>query len=284
MTTDQIKELRRLLGEATPGTWIDMGDTEPWPGTVVATDGIGVTPVCIDPEADDRPADRAWIAAIHNAASDLLTAAEDREALHRFLRMAAKPADELHPDDPEIPEAIDGVSSQTRALLTAYVGAWRRETDSAIREANTAQADLAVLRIEHALHVELLAAARREREEARAENKGAAPLLAAEINALPIRVRTYIRDIETRCDPTGDIQTIASLTEQRDGLLLVLADTRAELAAYREQVTIPDHDWQHTIVEGRPAVRCARCGLGCNTEPRPVGPCFLVPALAGIGS
>jgi hypothetical protein len=53
-----------------------------------------------------------------------------------------------------------------------------------------------------------------------------APLLSAEINALPDRVRYYIHDIETRCDPSGDVQTIASLTEQRDGLLLALADAR----------------------------------------------------------
>ena len=78
LTPEDIKELRRLLSEATAGTWIDMGDTEPWPGTVIATtvpDG-GVTPVCIDPEADDRPADRACIAALHNAAPALLDAAD----------------------------------------------------------------------------------------------------------------------------------------------------------------------------------------------------------------
>lgn len=63
-----------------------------------------------------------------------------------------------------------------------------------------------------------------------AEYRGA-PLLAAEINALPIRVRIYIRDIETRCDPTGDIQTIASLTEQRDGLVLRLRELEDMLVA-----------------------------------------------------
>ena len=78
LTPEDIKDLRRKLSEATPGLWIDMGDTEPWPGTVIATtvpDG-GVTPVCIDPEADDRPADRACIAALHNAAPALLDAAD----------------------------------------------------------------------------------------------------------------------------------------------------------------------------------------------------------------
>jgi hypothetical protein len=36
---------------------------------------------------------------------------------------------------------------------------------------------------------------------------------AAHINALPEPIRRYIHDIETRCDPAGDIQTIACLRE-----------------------------------------------------------------------
>lgn len=99
MTTDPLALLDTLDGlhkAATPGEWIDMGDTEPWPGTVIATtvpDG-GVTPVCIDPEADDRPSDRACIAALHNAyprlAQALRTALTpttdgEREALARVL-------------------------------------------------------------------------------------------------------------------------------------------------------------------------------------------------------
>lgn len=49
-----------------------------------------------------------------------------------------------------------------------------------------------------------------------------APLLAAEVNALPERVRQYVHDLETRCDPAGDVQTIASLREQRDALVALL--------------------------------------------------------------
>lgn len=65
-------------------------------------------------------------------------------------------------------------------------------------------------------------------------NHNAAPILAAEVNALPGRVRRYVHDLETRCDPTGDIQSIASLTEQRDALLAArvdLIDDRDALAA-----------------------------------------------------
>src|SRR5258708_27321981 len=41
---------------------------------------------------------------------------------------------------------------------------------------------------------------------------------ADEINALPEKFRQYIHDIETRCDKTGDVQTIALLREDRDAL------------------------------------------------------------------
>jgi hypothetical protein len=65
-------------------------------------------------------------------------------------------------------------------------------------------------------------------------------LSSPEINALPASVRRYIHDLETRCDPAGDVATIVSLTEQRDGLIAsfqVTARERdealAEIAAYQ---------------------------------------------------
>ena len=39
-----------------------------------------------------------------------------------------------------------------------------------------------------------------------------------EINALPEKFRQYIHDLETRCDKSGDVQTIALLREDRDAL------------------------------------------------------------------
>lgn len=39
-----------------------------------------------------------------------------------------------------------------------------------------------------------------------------------EINALPDRFRQYIHDLETRCDKSGDVQTIALLREDREAL------------------------------------------------------------------
>jgi hypothetical protein len=39
-----------------------------------------------------------------------------------------------------------------------------------------------------------------------------------EINALPEKFRQYIHDLDTRCDKSGDVQTIAILREDRDAL------------------------------------------------------------------
>ena len=58
----------------------------------------------------------------------------------------------------------------------------------------------------------------------------------AEVNALPEPVRTYVFDLETRCDPSGDVQRIASLTEQRDALVILLQERDATIADLRAQV------------------------------------------------
>jgi hypothetical protein len=42
---------------------------------------------------------------------------------------------------------------------------------------------------------------------------------AEEINALPEKFRRYIHDLETRCDKSGDVQTMALLREDREALL-----------------------------------------------------------------
>jgi hypothetical protein len=54
-----------------------------------------------------------------------------------------------------------------------------------------------------------------------------------QIHALPEPVRRYIHDLETKCDPSGDIQTIADLREQRDALYLLLIETRAKFEVLR---------------------------------------------------
>jgi hypothetical protein len=46
---------------------------------------------------------------------------------------------------------------------------------------------------------------------------------------LPEKVRLYIHDLETRCDKSGDVQTIALLREDRDALLLEVEELRSEV-------------------------------------------------------
>jgi hypothetical protein len=55
-----------------------------------------------------------------------------------------------------------------------------------------------------------------------------------EINALPERVRRYIHDLITRCDPADEVQERWSLREQRDGLLVRLHELEAQLASLTE--------------------------------------------------
>jgi hypothetical protein len=52
---------------------------------------------------------------------------------------------------------------------------------------------------------------------------------ADEINALPEKFRKYIHDIETRCDRTGDVQTIALLREDRDALQRRVEELEAQI-------------------------------------------------------
>lgn len=51
-------------------------------------------------------------------------------------------------------------------------------------------------------------------------------MTADEINALPLRVRRYIHDLETICDPTGMVQTIWSQRDQIEGLVALLKELR----------------------------------------------------------
>ena len=49
------------------------------------------------------------------------------------------------------------------------------------------------------------------------------------INALPKPLRDYIHWLETRSDPTGDLQQIASLTQQRDALIVKVKEQAEEI-------------------------------------------------------
>ena len=55
-----------------------------------------------------------------------------------------------------------------------------------------------------------------------------------EINALPEKFRRYIHDLVTKCDPTGDVQTIAQLREDREALQMRVEELEPELTAMRK--------------------------------------------------
>jgi hypothetical protein len=54
-----------------------------------------------------------------------------------------------------------------------------------------------------------------------------------EINALPEKFRRYIHDLETRCDKSGDVQTIALLREDREALQKRVEELDAEVSRLR---------------------------------------------------
>jgi hypothetical protein len=56
---------------------------------------------------------------------------------------------------------------------------------------------------------------------------------ADEINALPEKFRRYIHDLETRCDKSGDVQTIALLREDREALQKRVEEFDAEVSRLR---------------------------------------------------
>jgi hypothetical protein len=61
-----------------------------------------------------------------------------------------------------------------------------------------------------------------------------------EINALPEKFREYIHDLETRCDKSGDVQTIAILRKDRDALQQRVEELEARIALQeREYLEAP---------------------------------------------
>jgi polyhydroxyalkanoate synthesis regulator phasin len=56
---------------------------------------------------------------------------------------------------------------------------------------------------------------------------------AEEINALPEKFRQYIHDLVSRCDKSGDVQTIALLREDRDALQRRVEELEKELQRVR---------------------------------------------------
>ena len=76
-------------------------------------------------------------------------------------------------------------------------------------------------------------------------------MLTNQINALPDDVRKYIHDLETRCDPAGDVQTIASLTEQRDALTARLAEVERQNVGLRVALNTTSTDRENQLQRDR---------------------------------
>jgi hypothetical protein len=50
---------------------------------------------------------------------------------------------------------------------------------------------------------------------------------------MPEKFRRYIHDLETRCDKSGDVQTIALLREHREALQRRVEELEAEVSRLR---------------------------------------------------
>ena len=57
----------------------------------------------------------------------------------------------------------------------------------------------------------------------------------ANVNALPEGLRRYVHDLETRCDPAGDVQTMALQADTIRGLHAKVRELEAELASVRRK-------------------------------------------------
>ena len=58
----------------------------------------------------------------------------------------------------------------------------------------------------------------------------------ANINALPLEIRTYIHDLATICDPAGDIRTAHVVTENNLALIAKLQEAESRIAELEEAI------------------------------------------------
>ena len=83
-------------------------------------------------------------------------------------------------------------------------------------------------------------------------------LTAAEINALPERVRAYVHDLETRSDPAGDIRTAHFANERSKALEIRAGEQAGALAALRRALEEVAGGCKGGRSDGRGA--CRMCG------------------------
>ncbi len=70
---------------------------------------------------------------------------------------------------------------------------------------------------------------------------------ATEINTLPLRVKSYIHDLETNADPAGTIQELALLKDQTRQLDAVIARLKLEFMALQKKYTGAISAWNREI-------------------------------------
>jgi hypothetical protein len=80
-----------------------------------------------------------------------------------------------------------------------------------------------------------------------------------EINALPEKFRQYIHDLETRCDKSGEVQTIALLREDRDALQQRVEELEARIAVQEREYRSPDRNGLNRNQVSRTTLRAGLC-------------------------
>jgi hypothetical protein len=87
-----------------------------------------------------------------------------------------------------------------------------------------------------------------------------------EINALPEKFRLYIHDLETRCDKSGDVQTIALLREDRDALQQRMEELEAQIDKTDDTLEAYRMRFRGRLISPTAGLCLGRqyTGIGCN--------------------
>ncbi len=114
----------------------------------------------------------------------------------------------------------------------------------------------------------------RQRGEWENDSETSNPLLAAEINELPERVRQYIHDLETNADPAGDKWRILALEQNVSGLTAEIERLRALIRRWvldgwsalapHEKNSIAGIAGSRTAVETKAALQVTRHAVECK--------------------
>lgn len=86
----------------------------------------------------------------------------------------------------------------------------------------------------------------------------------AYINALPFPLRRYIHDLETRCDPAGDVRALALTRDENAALQALIVEQRGQAARYLAAI----REWAEALEGAAQAkgvvMRCTEACLSTN--------------------